>query len=456
MKKICLLLLIPVFLLFCGFTAPNNREFEYKYITSYYHVYSDNPFFFVIDDSYKFEDNYYLWTYGIYEGRFCIVCLQSVAYQTQCGYTYLYDSDGLSTVGGTSAALPFASCWRYGTDTPSSYNTLSSVPDLNSLTFSSVEDAYNYFYFSSLDSYYSTSIPDPDYSFYSASDEVVPTSDPVVPIYAESTNNQGYKMRVLCRFYNVTTYGISLSNVDPFSGLYIPIYYAKEKDRSDIYEVFGVSDLQDASVLTANMFTPYWRDYINNWYSDNSLIFEADQPISNDKFELVKSMVAGAYLSSIDVYNVTEIWVQYYKVQNGAILYGNLKHWYNKDRSGSFESDVEIPAIVNTYNPDFYTGLDNTFDNTLDPLGDNVGGNSGSGGGYINNVPNYPDYPTIKSYNHDNILVQFIETAGRLPQFFADFGSFCSSAFSFIPNFIWQIIGFGFLGSIVIMIIKVL
>lgn len=461
MKKIFLFLLIPVFLLFCGFTAPNNREFEYKVDGLIYSIYSDYPLFYIVDNDYKYTyngvDYYYIWTYGYLDGEFSLFQLSSYAYNTSCSWLKRYTENGFQSIPAPATmTLDFCSCWYGDSTTPSAYNSLSGLPNSSSLSFSSVEDAYNYLYFSNLPQYYSNSIPAPDYDFYSASDQLVPTADPVVPIYAEPRNNNNYKIRVLARFYNVTSYGITMTNLDNFSNTYIPTYYPIEKERSDIFEIYGVEDLQNAGVLTANLFTPLWRDYINDWYANNSIEFNADQPLSQDKFNLVKNMVAGAYLSSIDVYNVTEIWLQYYKIENGVLIYGDISHWYNKDKSGSFESDIQIPAVVNTYNPDFYTGLDNTYDDTLDPLGDNVGGSSGSGGGYINNVPNYPDYPTIKSYNHDNILVQFIETAGRLPQFFADFGFFCTDAFSFIPSFIWQIIGFGFLGSIVIMIIKVL
>ena len=458
MKKIFFLLLVPVFLLFCGFIAPNNREFEYKYITPFnYDVYSDNPFFFILDDSYKFENYYYLWTYGSYEGRFVLVCLQSVAYQTSCGFTYLYDQDGIYQESGATASLSFASCWRYGTDTPSSYNTFSGIPDSNSLTFTSLQDAYNYFYFSSIPQYYSSTIPAPDCDIYSADINIA--QDPIVPVDLEFRNNNNYKMRVLCRFYNVTAYDCGYtSDSSPFS-ISMPYYNPSSRNKSEIYTVFGIDEFQDVRSLVPYDFTHFWRDYINEWFSDNAIVFNADRPMITSKFDVIKGIVAGGYNSSIGVYNITEIWVQYYTINNGVLYYGDITHWVNKPSNlihPEWDSDSEIPAIVNTYNPDFYDGITDPSINTLNPIGKNVGvGNDGSGG-YVSNVPNYPDYPTIASYNHDNILVQFLQTASYLPQFFGDFSSFCTTSFSFMPEFIWQIIAFGFLGSIVIMIIKIL
>lgn len=72
------------------------------------------------------------------------------------------------------------------------------------------------------------------------------------------------------------------------------------------------------------------------------------------------------------------------------------------------------------------------------------------------NVPNYPDYPTIVSYNKDNLLVDTMNWADNLQGFFGEFGSFLEVSFAFIPGWIWAIIGFGFSLSIVVMFLKIL
>lgn len=72
------------------------------------------------------------------------------------------------------------------------------------------------------------------------------------------------------------------------------------------------------------------------------------------------------------------------------------------------------------------------------------------------NVPNYPDYPTIASYNKDNLLVDTINSLNSFTQFFGDFGLFLTTAFGFIPEWIWGIIGVGFSLSIIVMFLKIL
>lgn len=72
------------------------------------------------------------------------------------------------------------------------------------------------------------------------------------------------------------------------------------------------------------------------------------------------------------------------------------------------------------------------------------------------NVPNYPDYPTIVSYNKDNLLVDTMNWADNLSSFFGEFGGFLTDSFVFIPGWIWAIIGFGFSLSIVVMFLKIL
>lgn len=72
------------------------------------------------------------------------------------------------------------------------------------------------------------------------------------------------------------------------------------------------------------------------------------------------------------------------------------------------------------------------------------------------NVPNYPDYPTIASYNKDNLLVDTMNQLTSIQGFFGEFGSFLVTAFAFMPAWIWAIIGVGFSLSIVVMFLKIL
>ena len=78
------------------------------------------------------------------------------------------------------------------------------------------------------------------------------------------------------------------------------------------------------------------------------------------------------------------------------------------------------------------------------------------------NVPNYPDYPTIRSYNADNFLVKtmnyldYFDEPNTQHDIFGQFGNFCQSIFLFIPGEIWSIIALGFCLVIVVMFLKIL
>ena len=78
------------------------------------------------------------------------------------------------------------------------------------------------------------------------------------------------------------------------------------------------------------------------------------------------------------------------------------------------------------------------------------------------NVPNYPDYPTIRSYNADNFLVKtmnyldYLDDPDTSNDLFGEFGKFCQSVFVFIPGEIWTIIAVGFCLVIVVMFLKIL
>ena len=77
-------------------------------------------------------------------------------------------------------------------------------------------------------------------------------------------------------------------------------------------------------------------------------------------------------------------------------------------------------------------------------------------------VPNYPDYPTVRSYNADNFLIKtmnyldYLDDPDTSNDLFGEFGKFCQSVFVFIPGEIWTIIAVGFCLVIVVMFLKIL
>ena len=71
-------------------------------------------------------------------------------------------------------------------------------------------------------------------------------------------------------------------------------------------------------------------------------------------------------------------------------------------------------------------------------------------------VPNDMEYPTIVSYNHDNIFTTFVGTYNTAGNTLSGFAQFLNSTLLWIPSEIWFIVGMGFSMAILIMIIKIL
>lgn len=152
--------------------------------------------------------------------------------------------------------------------------------------------------------------------------------------------------------------------------------------------------------------------------------------------------------------------LRYFTIVNDTqFVVGSWKIW------DSYTPDTFSNELPSSYQPYFEasgnqgTSIDTSSDASLI-----VGGSDPTGYytdpyaniTYIQNVPNYPDYPTIASYNLDNMLVDTMNNVKGLNTFFGEFGSFLTVSFSFFPAWIWAIIGVGFGISIVVMFLKIL
>lgn len=168
------------------------------------------------------------------------------------------------------------------------------------------------------------------------------------------------------------------------------------------------------------------------------------------------SKVLGVYGS------VFEVWVRYWYIDSeNKVKVGSWWHW-NNTITDSFSLD--IPASMTYGNPS--SGIVSHGLGPLEPSDDNIqyigtptGNSNGTGINVTvnpNSVPNTYQYPTVTTFNHDNLLVTWINTAQQLPSMFSGYANFLKEAFVFIPVQVWTIIGFGFLSAIAIMIIKIL
>lgn len=220
-------------------------------------------------------------------------------------------------------------------------------------------------------------------------------------------------------------------------------------------------------------------DYIGNalsvaWLQDVTSFPVSEVSFSNGIGSDATSI--RAYNNMVDLYdtgrqigcfygNNTEIYIRYFRIDElGRFVVSSWRTW-SSQYSDSF--GVELPSYYKTL--ETASGYENTSSDTsiiISPTTspDNVNPSNQTGekkGSPITinigqNVPNYPDYPTIASYNLDNLLVSAIDNIKGLSSFFSGFVGFCTATFAWIPVQIWQIIAIGFALSIVVMFLKIL
>lgn len=225
---------------------------------------------------------------------------------------------------------------------------------------------------------------------------------------------------------------------DPWLPAYIGPFTSiiTETDRHFIWikpVMFADSEYFSSSV-------PAWQNNFNNSAFQNHM---------NDWID--------KYSNCMPLYgNKIEIAARYY-YENGNDRYvGPWVQWINT-YPGEYNTQVPSNYVAGDYVPGLQN-QNNNIDLSDQPIltGETTGSESPLQVTINQSVPNYPDYPTAVSYNHDVSLLKWITTANQLPSLMGQFGNFLSSAFTFIDPSIWAIIGFGFLCCIGVMIIKVL
>ena len=204
-----------------------------------------------------------------------------------------------------------------------------------------------------------------------------------------------------------------------------------------------------------------WEAYIT---TNSSSYFGTTVPIwnntwSNGAYDNARQNWIDKYSKCMPLYgNQIQIMARYYIEVGNDIYVGAWNNW-NSTYPSQFTEEVPSSYQIGSYVPGVQSEV-----NQIEPPEDtiNVGQVTGSQESpytqiTINQaVPNYPDYPTVVSYNHDNVFVTFLETAKKLPSTFNGFSNFLTAAFAFIPSSIWSVIAFGLSCCIIVMIVKVL
>lgn len=160
--------------------------------------------------------------------------------------------------------------------------------------------------------------------------------------------------------------------------------------------------------------------------------------------------------------NNTGISMRYLRVVDGVAYAGKVKSWTNL-YGGTFSESL----------PDYYkpyetaqgyetTGTEIIPVETTSPYVDAPNNQFGTKTGLTinintgNSVPNYPNYPTIATYNLDNMLVKTMDQGEHIGGFLTGIVGFAGAALAFIPDYVWQVVAFGFSLSIVVMFLKIL
>lgn len=324
--------------------------------------------------------------------------------------------------------------------------------------YDTYEDAYNALTAVEYEEYFDASIPSPTMQIWlvgsprpNAGESI---STPQDPLIAGKINNSNYYLQLCYKTVCPNSMKISISNG---SAVYTPITDFEDELRT----VYDFGDLQTVNNFT---FTGQGWDWNVPIMQNTSDYFITDVAAWQNDFNNAGYAAARSqWLNSMRYYmpfygNLIYVYARFYYVVDENLFYGPWKVWknsypttYSEVIPENYQVYEDVPGIENTSTESDVANIQDSSVGTV------TGGSStGSNVTYIQSVPNYPDYPTVASYNHDNLLLRWITTATKLPSMFNGFAGFLNIAFGFIPASFWELVSFGLLCCIAIMIVKVL
>ena len=458
MKKILFLFLIPVFILMFRFevlAAPSGSDLHQFYQDNYYTITGINTTesswveFVNSCPNYSNYDKYYMGIKKIdYAGtawQFCVfACSDSQVVSVENG-TFSVNSGTMRVFYTRSNQVSYS-----GYSDTSSYSggVQNWVSEIVILDFSNP--------------YYDPLLPVPEVEIKYNMTDYSSGNVPILPISIALTNaDSGYYVQAVMVNYMPSTVAVKYQDYD-----------ALMSHKFEQHNLIPAEMLKTSSDLSADDLGNLAE---NAWSQD-----VVSYPVSNVVFTNqigTDSGAASAYQNMIDQYTIarkiglfygnnTEFYFRYFYIDDSDRFVVSAWRTWSSAYSNSF--GLAMPSYYKTYSS--ASGYENTDNNTsivISPTSqpsvvnpsNNYGKKTGSP---INinigsNVPNYPDYPTIATYNTDNLLVNALDTAKQLPDFFTSSIAIFNGMFSgLLPEPFWGIIMTGFLFSIVIMIIKVL
>lgn len=457
MKKI-LLFLLPIFILMIGsraLAAPSAADLKSFYDQNYQSltgvsISQDYWNYFVNNAS----------AYGNYQKVY-----MGVSYSSSYSQIYIFggsnftasaDSFGF-TINGTADAY----YWNIANQPYTGIrNTLTNQTLSGGLNSTNVVNEVIVLDFSN--PYYDPLLPVPEVEIRYDTEDYSSGNVPVLPISIALTNaDAGYYVEVVQVNYMPSTVAVKYQD-----------YTAVMSHKFEQRNLLPAQMLKISSTLSYDDL----GDLAENAWSMDVVSY----PVSNVVFTNQIGQDQGgvsAFNNMVDLYtnarrlglfygNNTELYFRYFIIDSDNRFVVSAWRTWSSSYSNSF--GLALPSYYQTYSS--ASGYENTDNNTsivISPTSQPNVVNPTNNFGYktgnpinINigsNVPNYPDYPTIATYNTDNLLVNAIDTARQLPDFFQNVTAVFGGIFDgLLPPEFWQVVMMGFLFSIVIMIIKVL
>ena len=231
---------------------------------------------------------------------------------------------------------------------------------------------------------------------------------------------------------------------------------------SDWVNIYTYEDNKHLSLSGVNKYDLALPATISEWtslcndQSDNVVFNWHYNDLSITKIALENTYKGFNYpMAGIDP-NKFDFYVRYTKVENGSVKYGKWTHLTNGDLSVINTPYDNIPSIPVEL-PSGRSVLDT--DQVENQINNNVKDPYIIPDININfNTPeqNTLNYPTIASYNKDQLLMDALNLANDMPNWFTSCVSAFSLCFSIIHPAIWGVIFLGFCFSLIVMILKIL
>lgn len=289
----------------------------------------------------------------------------------------------------------------------------------------------------------------------------VNSSSPEIPFDIEFQNpSTDYFIEIYVNYWIPDNMSISINRTLLNNDGYV--YKALSRDLVNDYLIEPEQMLKISGINNFKLqLQTSWENALDN-VPESSIEYANPNNLPNGMFTQYKNTYENYCRRILGFYGSQfTIMMRYFAVVNETeYVIGAWRTWTSYSPN---EFTERIPDYYVPYVP--ASGQEN-ITNDVDPETVSVVSGSGTSTGVVadpnyyitvnQNTPNYPDYPTIASYNKDNLLLDTINQMNSLSSFFGQFGEFLTLSFSFFPAWIWAIIGVGFSISIVVMFLKIL